>query len=173
MQDFMAQALEMTIGRIDYHLFSTLSEPNQQLNQQLEIQKFVENAIKSRIWHYEPFRLRAAHPPCVLQGSTIYQDAIEDEEFILSLLLRLTSQFPIAASVQTNNGMDPLLALVGDCVPSWASDHSFKHRFWLHTATTRNPTSSRMRRQRKRPRLATHAGAGLCHSACRNDNRVK
>ncbi len=128
MDNFMAQALEMPSGRLEHRLFLLNQfQPNKDENRLdlvMKIQNFVENATRGRIWHLDEFHLNN------LEGSTQYDDAIEDEEFIIQTIINISEAFPIAASLQ-GASLDPILILVGDYVPSWASDETFKHRFWL------------------------------------------
>ncbi|XP_066292192.1 protein ecdysoneless homolog [Branchiostoma lanceolatum] len=87
------------------------------------------------IWQKEPFNLRVVaakgdHPPH-LHGRTHFGDNIEDEWFIVHLLLQITASFPdYIARVQDNDG-EFLLIEAAEHLPRWLTPDSSHNRVFL------------------------------------------
>ncbi|KAI8512137.1 hypothetical protein Bbelb_087760 [Branchiostoma belcheri] len=87
------------------------------------------------IWQKEPFKLRAVqakgdHPPH-LHGRTHFGDNIEDEWFIVHLLLQITASFPdYIARVQDNDGQF-LLIEAAEHLPRWLTPDTSHNRVFL------------------------------------------
>ncbi|XP_035694606.1 protein ecdysoneless homolog [Branchiostoma floridae] len=87
------------------------------------------------IWQKEPFNLRVVaakgdHPPH-LHGRTHFGDNIEDEWFIVHLLLQITTSFPdYIARVQDNDG-EFLLIEAAEHIPRWLTPDTSHNRVFL------------------------------------------
>lgn len=78
-----------------------------------------------------PAAAAADHPPPCLWGVLHFGDNIEDEWFVVSLLLHLTKQLPgVSAQVWDNDGEFLLIEAALD-LPRWLKPETSAHRVWL------------------------------------------
>uniref|UniRef100_A0A669CCF3 Ecdysoneless homolog (Drosophila) n=1 Tax=Oreochromis niloticus TaxID=8128 RepID=A0A669CCF3_ORENI len=88
------------------------------------------------IWQHQPFNLKY-HPekggiPAHIGGSTQFGDNVEDEWFIVYLLLQITEAFPeLAARVEDNDG-EFLLIEAADYLPKWLNPDTSENRVFLY-----------------------------------------
>ncbi|CAL4070254.1 unnamed protein product, partial [Meganyctiphanes norvegica] len=94
------------------------------------------------IWNKEPFTLKVkSEAPCDgttgplgphLSGVTVVGDYIEDEWFIVFLLMKLTEDFPgLVVRVVDNDG-EFLLIEAAKYLPSWVNPETAEQRVYLH-----------------------------------------
>ncbi|CAL8122668.1 unnamed protein product [Orchesella dallaii] len=131
--------------RVEYFLF--LPKDIKNISEyMLEVNAVAQDLIGDYMWHQETFILRqptteevakfdAAILPNMkfLYGSTQFGDNVEDEWFIVHVLLHLTTRFPdIVVRVIDNDG-EFLLIEAADFLPDWAeSDESCAQRVYLY-----------------------------------------
>uniref|UniRef100_A0A6Q2YBR3 Ecdysoneless homolog (Drosophila) n=1 Tax=Esox lucius TaxID=8010 RepID=A0A6Q2YBR3_ESOLU len=128
---------------VQYYLY--LVKPNLTDTQadELHLQHLVEEILAKfatllvqYIWQQQPFNLKY-HPakggdPAHIGGSTLFGDNIEDEWFIVYLLLQITQAFPeLAARVEDNDG-EFLLIEAAEYLPKWLNPESSENRVFLH-----------------------------------------
>jgi hypothetical protein len=63
-----------------------------------EMQIFIDRLTHGYIWHLEPFKLEDG------KGSTCFGDCITDEWFIVHILLKITLEFDVVATVSDSDG---------------------------------------------------------------------
>uniref|UniRef100_A0A674MZI1 Ecdysoneless homolog (Drosophila) n=1 Tax=Takifugu rubripes TaxID=31033 RepID=A0A674MZI1_TAKRU len=88
------------------------------------------------IWQNQPFNLtyhsEKGGVPAHIGGSTQFGENVEDEWFIVYLLLQITEAFPeLAARVEDNDG-EFLLIEAADYLPKWLNPDSSQNRVFLH-----------------------------------------
>uniref|UniRef100_A0AAV2JR24 Ecdysoneless n=2 Tax=Knipowitschia caucasica TaxID=637954 RepID=A0AAV2JR24_KNICA len=88
------------------------------------------------IWHQQPFNLKLnpekGDVPAHLGGSTQFSDNVEDEWFIVYLLLQITKAFPeLAARVEDNDG-EFLLIEAADYLPKWLNPDTSENRIFIY-----------------------------------------
>ncbi|KAF3708092.1 Protein ecdysoneless -like protein [Channa argus] len=88
------------------------------------------------IWQHQSFSLKyypeKGGVPAYIGGSTQFGDNVEDEWFIVYLLLQITKAFPeLAARVEDNDG-EFLLIEAADCLPKWLNPETSENRVFLH-----------------------------------------
>uniref|UniRef100_A0A087YL70 Ecdysoneless homolog (Drosophila) n=1 Tax=Poecilia formosa TaxID=48698 RepID=A0A087YL70_POEFO len=128
---------------VQYKLFlvQTNGMSSQQTEERLkhlteEMLAKVAQLLVQYIWQDQPFNLKY-HPekgdvPAHIGGSTRYGDNIEDEWFIVYLLLHLTELFPeLAARVEDNDG-DFLLIEAADHLPKWLNPDTSENRVFIY-----------------------------------------
>ncbi|XP_064788657.1 protein ecdysoneless homolog [Oncorhynchus masou masou] len=70
--------------------------------------------------------------PAHFGGSAVFGDSVEDEWFILYLLLQITQAFPeLAARLEYNDG-EFLLIEAADYLPKWLNPESCGNRVFLY-----------------------------------------
>uniref|UniRef100_A0A8C7J9W5 Ecdysoneless homolog (Drosophila) n=1 Tax=Oncorhynchus kisutch TaxID=8019 RepID=A0A8C7J9W5_ONCKI len=128
---------------VQYDLF--LVQPNLSDTQadELCLQHLVEEILAKvapllmrHIWQQQPFNLKyhteKGGVPAHIGGSTVFGDSVEDEWFIVYLLLQITQAFPeLAARLEDNDG-EFLLIEVADYLPKWLNPESSENRVFLH-----------------------------------------
>ncbi|XP_027863694.1 protein ecdysoneless homolog isoform X2 [Xiphophorus couchianus] len=127
---------------VQYKLFPVQTDmASQQTEERLkhlteEMLAKVAQLLVQYIWQDQPFNLKY-HPeegdvPAHIGGSTQYGDNIEDEWFIVYLLLHLTELFPeLAARVEDNDG-DFLLIEAADHLPKWLNPDTSENRVFIY-----------------------------------------
>uniref|UniRef100_A0A3B5R137 Ecdysoneless homolog (Drosophila) n=1 Tax=Xiphophorus maculatus TaxID=8083 RepID=A0A3B5R137_XIPMA len=127
---------------VQYKLFPVQTDmASQQTEERLkllteEMLAKVAQLLVQYIWQDQPFNLKY-HPeegdvPAHMGGSTQYGDNIEDEWFIVYLLLHLTELFPeLAARVEDNDG-DFLLIEAADHLPKWLNPDTSENRVFIY-----------------------------------------
>uniref|UniRef100_H3DI00 Ecdysoneless homolog (Drosophila) n=1 Tax=Tetraodon nigroviridis TaxID=99883 RepID=H3DI00_TETNG len=88
------------------------------------------------IWQNQPFNLNYRSEkggvPAHIGGSTQFGENVEDEWFIVYLLLQITEAFPgLAARVEDNDG-EFLLIEAADHLPKWLNPDSSENRVFLY-----------------------------------------
>ncbi|XP_035651946.2 protein ecdysoneless homolog isoform X1 [Oncorhynchus keta] len=128
---------------VQYDLF--LVQPNLSDTQadELCLQHLVEEILAKvapllmrHIWQQQPFNLKyhteKGGVPAHIGGSTVFGDSVEDEWFIVYLLLQITQAFPeLAARLEDNDG-EFLLIEAADYLPKWLNPESSENRVFLH-----------------------------------------
>uniref|UniRef100_A0A8C7TJQ3 Ecdysoneless homolog (Drosophila) n=1 Tax=Oncorhynchus mykiss TaxID=8022 RepID=A0A8C7TJQ3_ONCMY len=128
---------------VQYDLF--LVQPNLSDTQadELCLQHLVEEILAKvapllmrHIWQQQPFNLKyhteKGGVPAHIGGSTVFGDNVEDEWFIVYLLLQITQSFPeLAARLEDNDG-EFLLIEAADYLPKWLNPESSENRVFLH-----------------------------------------
>jgi len=76
--------------------------------------------VRAYIWHDQPFSLRADEN--CLRGCTRYGENVEDEWFVVALLLRLTERVRGAVARITDHDGEMLLIEAADALPRWAQE---------------------------------------------------
>ncbi|XP_038847863.1 protein ecdysoneless homolog isoform X1 [Salvelinus namaycush] len=128
---------------VQYNLF--LVQPNVSDTQadELCLQHLVEEILAKvaplvmrYIWQQQPFNLKyhteKGGVPAHIGGSTVFGDSVEDEWFIVYLLLQITQAFPeLAARLEDNDG-EFLLIEAADYLPKWLNPESSENRVFLH-----------------------------------------
>ncbi|XP_041738739.1 protein ecdysoneless homolog isoform X1 [Coregonus clupeaformis] len=128
---------------VQYYLF--LVQPNLSDTQadELCLQHLVEEILAKvapllmqYIWQQQPFNLKyhteKGGVPAHIGGSTVFGDSVEDEWFIVYLLLQITQAFPeLAARLEDNDG-EFLLIEAADYLPKWLNPESSENRVFLH-----------------------------------------
>ncbi|GAM28435.1 hypothetical protein SAMD00019534_116110 [Acytostelium subglobosum LB1] len=139
---------------VEYHLFvdddSTSQAQTVDQLERLRIQ-YTEylstNHIRDYIWQRDPFFLKiysgqskttkAAAAPPHLYGRTRFDDAIDDEWFIVYLLMQLTRQFTnISVTVRDNDG-EFLLIESAQTLPKWMKPMSTHNRVFIRNGHLR------------------------------------
>ncbi|KAI1292225.1 Protein ecdysoneless -like protein [Halotydeus destructor] len=87
------------------------------------------------IWQNEPFNLHvvedAVYQGPHIEGYTCYGDNVEDEWFIVFLLMQLTKSDPeLVVKVEDSDG-EFLLIEAADCLPKWADPENCENRVYL------------------------------------------
>ncbi|KAI8821665.1 SGT1 protein-domain-containing protein [Fimicolochytrium jonesii] len=101
-----------------------------------EVFSFVSQWTDGYIWHKDAFVLRTdsgfdASTSCI-RGSTRFGDCLEDEWFIVSLLVEITAKYPDAVvSVRDNDG-EFLLIEAADHLSAWIDPTTIRNRVFLH-----------------------------------------
>ncbi|XP_041987546.1 protein ecdysoneless homolog isoform X2 [Aricia agestis] len=127
------------------------SEDVQNQGQFEDLQKsmnvFIKNLSHEYIWHRDDFKLclhilkEHSDLPC-LTGTTCFGDNVEDEWFIVYLILEITKKYSnVVAQVEDNDG-DFLLIEAANYLPSWANPESTENRVFLYKGKIHiiNPT---------------------------------
>ncbi|KAJ8013937.1 hypothetical protein DPEC_G00035030 [Dallia pectoralis] len=128
---------------VHYQLY--LVQPNLTDTQadELHLQHLVEailakfaTLLMPYIWQHKPFNLSyhtaKGGVPAHIGGITLFGDNVEDEWFIVYLLLQITQAFPeLAARVEDNDG-DFILIEAADYLPKWLNPESSENRVFLH-----------------------------------------
>uniref|UniRef100_A0A4W5NNG6 Ecdysoneless homolog (Drosophila) n=1 Tax=Hucho hucho TaxID=62062 RepID=A0A4W5NNG6_9TELE len=101
-----------------------------------EILAKVAPLLMRYIWQQQPFNLKyhteKGGVPAHIGGSTVFGDSVEDEWFIVYLLLQITQAFPeLAARLEDNDG-EFLLIEAADYLPKWLNPESSENRVFLH-----------------------------------------
>ncbi|OQV14854.1 Protein ecdysoneless-like protein [Hypsibius exemplaris] len=85
------------------------------------------------IWQAEPFRLAPFKKPFPhVGGRTVFGDAIEDEWFIVYLLLELSKRFENAAIAVYDNDGQFLLIEAAEYLPAWLGPENSENRVWIY-----------------------------------------
>nr|XP_046209908.1 protein ecdysoneless homolog [Oncorhynchus gorbuscha]XP_046209909.1 protein ecdysoneless homolog [Oncorhynchus gorbuscha] len=128
---------------VQYDLF--LVQPNLSDTQadELCLQHLVEEILAKvaplltrHIWQQQPFNLKyhteKGGVPAHIGGCTVFGDSVDDEWFIVYLLLQITQAFPeLAARLEDNDG-EFLLIEAADYLPKWLNPESSENRVFLH-----------------------------------------
>ena len=99
----------------------------------------LEPHLDGYIWQRDPFQLEvvaasggARGLPAHLAGATAFGDNVEDEWFIVWLLVELTRAFPtLTARVWDNDG-EFLLIECAFHLPKWVKPEAVANRVWIH-----------------------------------------
>ena len=114
------------------------------------VRAFVDARVKDFLWYREPFRLSMVVAPTKLQkqqqqsqqelkraeafyyhGSTRYGDCVDDEWFIVTLLLELTLKMPhLSCSISDSDG-DFLLIEAAEHIPAGLNPENSSNRVWI------------------------------------------
>ncbi|KAG1659524.1 Protein ecdysoneless [Nymphon striatum] len=126
---------------VQYLLFPLKSnEYNSQTELSSIIEKyttFLSKQLVEYIWQCEPFSLNIGSDtgdalPCHLKGLTKFGDNVEDEWFIVYLLLELTRAFPdLVVKVWDSDG-DFLLIEAAEVLPKWLDPDTSENRIYLY-----------------------------------------
>ncbi|KAG7269073.1 hypothetical protein CRUP_017931, partial [Coryphaenoides rupestris] len=128
---------------VQYKLF--LIQPNDSDSQSHEqrLTRLVEDILAKvapllmkYIWQHQSFNLNyqpgKEAVPAHIGGTTHFGDNVDDEWFIVYLLLRITEAFPeLAARVEDNDG-EFLLIEAADYLPKWLNPESSENRVFIH-----------------------------------------
>ncbi|XP_067093144.1 protein ecdysoneless homolog [Osmerus mordax] len=128
---------------VQYYLFLVEPRVSDPLASEQCLQRLVEEILAKvtpllvqYIWHQQPFNLKYCPEkeglPAHIKGSTQFGDNVEDEWFIVYLLLQITESFPeLAVRVEDNDG-EFLLIEAADYLPKWLNPESSENRVFLH-----------------------------------------
>jgi len=100
-----------------------------------KVTNYLQSIITNHIWQHEPFRLFSSDNHQYLHGRSLFGDNIEDEWFIVHLLLAATLKFPdLVAHVVDNDGQFLCIetALV---LPEWMTPYNSDNRVFLYNGT--------------------------------------
>eukprot|EP01130_Rhizamoeba_saxonica_P015477 TRINITY_DN6955_c0_g1_i1.p1 TRINITY_DN6955_c0_g1~~TRINITY_DN6955_c0_g1_i1.p1 ORF type:complete len:559 (-),score=127.41 TRINITY_DN6955_c0_g1_i1:38-1579(-) len=92
----------------------------------------INNMVGDYIWQDEPFRLYINDDNTGLTGMTHFGDNIEDEWFIVHLLLTLSSSYDDVAISLTDEAGQFLLIQTAHLIPRWLSPSNSDNRVWLY-----------------------------------------
>ncbi|KAK2824461.1 hypothetical protein Q5P01_021636 [Channa striata] len=137
------QRTVVTEDVVQYKLF--LVQPDESASQSTEahfshlVQEVLAKVaplLTQYIWQHQSFSLKYCPEkggvPAHIGGSTQFGDNVEDEWFIVYLLLQITEAFPeLAASVEDNDG-EFLLIEAADYLPKWLNPETSENRVFLH-----------------------------------------
>eukprot|EP00668_Euglena_longa_P000979 GGOE01001175.1.p1 GENE.GGOE01001175.1~~GGOE01001175.1.p1 ORF type:complete len:608 (+),score=117.60 GGOE01001175.1:100-1923(+) len=86
--------------------------------------------VEDYLWHKDPFQLVADESLGCLHGQTQFGDNIEDEWFIISLLLDISKRFDAMCTVTDNDGQC-LLIEASDVLEEWLQPDTADNRVFL------------------------------------------
>ncbi|MBN3311304.1 ECD protein, partial [Amia calva] len=128
---------------VQYRLFLAQPDPSDTRAAEQCLQQHLERVLAQcapllvqYIWQDQTFNIKYCPEkggvPAHLAGSTRFGDNVEDEWFIVYLMLEITRAFPLlAARVEDNDG-EFLLIEAADCLPRWLSPESSENRVFLY-----------------------------------------
>lgn len=129
---------------VKYWLFPNLSASRDDLTRKHLLERYLEEYIANLgsylinyIWQNEPFRLTIVHNdteemPAHLEGSTKFGDNIEDEWFIVFLLMQLTKEDEhLVVKIKDNDG-EFLLIEAADYLPKWLNPDTSENRVYIY-----------------------------------------
>ncbi|XP_023229269.1 protein ecdysoneless homolog [Centruroides sculpturatus] len=129
---------------VKYWLFPNLSASRDDLTRKHLLERYLEEYIANLgpylinyIWQNEPFRLSIVHNdteemPAHLEGSTKFGDNIEDEWFIVFLLMQLTKEDEhLVVKVKDNDG-EFLLIEAAESLPKWLNPDTSENRVYIY-----------------------------------------
>lgn len=135
---------------IEYYLFA--GSENKEIGKLLEeINAFVDNYAKEYIWHKDSFNLRVrsaqndlldevltekiscdASKGPILYGVTHYGDNIQDEWFIVAIMLELTKRFPGVIGRVVDSDGEFLLIEAANHLPKWVNPSTCEGKVFLY-----------------------------------------
>ncbi|XP_015782751.1 protein ecdysoneless homolog [Tetranychus urticae] len=91
--------------------------------------------LKDYIWHFEEFNLHSTNTSsnqvAYVEGTTCFEDNVEDEWFIVYLLIKLTQlDSRLVVSVEDSDGQF-LLIEAADYLPGWADPETTENRVFI------------------------------------------
>ncbi|XP_074649522.1 protein ecdysoneless homolog [Tubulanus polymorphus] len=128
---------------VEYLLFPYLPDTfddeviEDHLEKQLDLYlAYLSQWLVDYIWQNQPFHLCVVSGfgpnPSHLKGTTNYGDNVEDEWFILYLLVQLTNNFPdLVVQIHDSDG-EFLLIEAADVIPKWLNPDTSENRIFLH-----------------------------------------
>ena len=129
---------------INYKLFPPINaavlEPQQAQDLLNKVLDFLEPIIGHHIWQHEPFALKVAdghESPACLQGRTVFGDNVDDEWFIVHLLLQATSHFTGFVGHVVDNDGQFLCIEAALHLPAWMTPQTCHDRIFLCNGTLR------------------------------------
>lgn len=98
---------------------------------------FLSPIVEEFIWQNEPFFLHAKsgkgdESPAHLYGKTEFGDNVDNEWFIVSLLLQLSKVFPETCISLSDNDGEFLLIEAAHFLPRWLKPENSKNRVFIH-----------------------------------------
>jgi len=121
----------------DFVKYQVYIDPQVLKNKSIEIlhseySNFCNSLIPSKyIWQHDPFQLTIRRDKNCLEGKTRFGENIEDEWFIVSLLMRLTKQFPeTIVKVWDNDGQFLLIEAAME-LPKWVKPEIMDNRVFI------------------------------------------
>ena len=97
---------------------------------QHSIAKYALSLSANYLWHKDPFTI-SIKDANTLHGSSRFDDAIQDEWFLIFLLIEISKKFiNLAINVYDNDG-DILLIQAAKVIPEWMDDLTSKNRVFI------------------------------------------
>ena len=102
------------------------------------VKRFLDSLSTSYIWHKDKFLLNCVRnvsdklrPAYFFEGKSYYGDNIDDEWFIVYMLLKLSSEMPHLNITITDNDGEFMLIEASDHIPQWITPENCTNRVWL------------------------------------------
>ena len=102
---------------VTYRLYPT--EPQDLVQLRIKCLEVIGSYIKDYMWHQDQFHLNVQDK--YLSAKVTIGDNVEDEWYIISLLLKLTEKLSVIAQVHDQDG-EVLLIEAADHLPQWAQE---------------------------------------------------
>lgn len=105
----------------------------------IEITAASTKLVAGHIWSREEFHLHLVEEPreqsgeklFFLQGCTVYGECIDDEWFIVHVLVELSKQFPSTITQVCDRDGEILLIEAAEYIPKWLKPENARNRVWL------------------------------------------
>ncbi len=102
------------------------------------VNRFLDSLSANYIWHKDKFLLNCVcnvtdklRPAYFFEGKSYYGDNIDDEWFIVYMLLKLSSEMPHLNVTIIDNDGEFMLIEASDHIPQWITPENCSNRVWL------------------------------------------
>jgi len=126
-----------------YHIYSDVCDDLLQgLADFVAVEKFVASRVGDYMWYRDSFRLSVVVPPSLTEkeggvfyyhGTMRYGDCVDDEWFIVYLLLELTKEMPHLSCRITDSDGDFLLIEAAEHLPAGLNPDNSANRVWIRS----------------------------------------